>query len=315
MEFHEIRYFLALSQTLNFTKAAEACHVSQPALTRAIRKMEAELGGLLFSRDHSNVRLTDLGQLVEPGLSEAIQRAGDAKKAASRFLRLEQADMVLGVMCTIAPVRFVGFLGKFRADHPGVALTLKESVPERLCELLLEGELDVALMARPTGFDAPLQATELYTEPFVIACSAGHAFAAKREVAIADLDGENYLSRISCEFIDVLGELCRSRGVNLVRSYRSEREDWILNMVAAGRSRLVTVAERFSVIHRSRFLHHDATPTLPRQAFINGHSAPAEHTTINGNVATDMPLTYAALPGPAPCANAVPTKPAPGPSA
>ena len=234
MEFHEIRYFLALSQTLNFTKAAEACHVSQPALTRAIRKMEGELGGLLFSRDHSNVRLTDLGQLIEPGLSEALQRTGDAKKAASRFLRLEQADMVLGVMCTIAPVRFVGFLGKFRADHPGVALTLKESVPERLCELLLEGELDVALMARPTGFDAPLQATELYTEPFVIACSAGHALAAKREVAIADLDGENYLSRISCEFIDVLGELCRSRGVNLVRSYRSEREDWILNMVAAG---------------------------------------------------------------------------------
>ena len=63
MEFHEIRYFLALSQTLNFTRAAEACHITQPALTRAIRKMEDEFGGLLFSRQPNNTRMTDLGRL------------------------------------------------------------------------------------------------------------------------------------------------------------------------------------------------------------------------------------------------------------
>jgi LysR family hydrogen peroxide-inducible transcriptional activator len=142
--------------------------------------------------------------------------------------------MALGVMCTIAPVQFVAFLGRFRSDNPGVELTLTESVPDRLCELLIKGEIDVALMARPSGFPAPLEAHELYSEPFVVACAAGHRFTKKDEVAVAELDGEYYFSRINCEFRDFLGDLCKSQGVNLVRSYRSEREDWILTMVAAG---------------------------------------------------------------------------------
>ena len=74
MELHEIRYFLALSKTLNFTKAAEMCNVSQPALTRAIQKMEDELGGLLFSRERSNTHLTELGRMLEPHLTEVLTR-------------------------------------------------------------------------------------------------------------------------------------------------------------------------------------------------------------------------------------------------
>ena len=81
MELHEIRYFLALSKTLNFTKAAEMCNVSQPALTRAIQKMEDELGGLLFSRERSNTHLTELGRMLEPHLTEVLDadtgREGD----------------------------------------------------------------------------------------------------------------------------------------------------------------------------------------------------------------------------------------------
>jgi LysR family hydrogen peroxide-inducible transcriptional activator len=234
MEFHEIRYFLALSRTLNFTKAAEECNVSQPALTRAIRKMEDELGGLLFSRERNNTHLTELGRLIEPHLTEVLAQTGQARHVAARFLKLEKASLALGVMCTIAPVQFVSFLGRFRADNPGIDVALLEAVPDRLCELLLKGELDVALMARPDGFPEPLRATELYRERFVIACSAGHRFAIKDCVPVSELDGEFYLSRINCEFYDVLAEMCRRQDVNLINSYRSDREDWILTMVAAG---------------------------------------------------------------------------------
>lgn len=87
MELHEIRYFLALSKTLNFTKAAEMCNVSQPALTRAIQKMEDELGGLLFSRERNNTHLTELGRMLEPHLTEVLTRTQAAKETASRFLR------------------------------------------------------------------------------------------------------------------------------------------------------------------------------------------------------------------------------------
>ena len=234
MELHEIRYFLALSRTLNFTKAAEACNVTQPALTRAIRKMEDELGGLLFCRERSNTHLTELGRLIEPHLSEVMAHAGQAKQTAASFIKLEKASLALGVMCTIAPVQFVSFLGRFRTDNPGVEITLLEEVPDRLCDLLVKGELDVALMARPNGFPAPLRPVELYSERFVIACSAGHRFAMRDEIRMAELDGEFYFSRINCEFYDVLDEMCRKQGANLIKSYRSEREDWILTMVAAG---------------------------------------------------------------------------------
>ncbi|HEY0419191.1 MAG TPA: LysR family transcriptional regulator, partial [Acetobacteraceae bacterium] len=112
MELHEVRYFLALSKTLNFTRAAELCNVTQPALTRAIQKMEDELGGLLFSRERNNTHLTDLGRLLEPQFADMIVRAEAAKQTASRFLRLDGAQMTLGVMCTVGPMRFVGFLNR-----------------------------------------------------------------------------------------------------------------------------------------------------------------------------------------------------------
>jgi DNA-binding transcriptional LysR family regulator len=234
MEFREVRYFLALSQTLNFTKAAEACHVSQPALTRAIQKMEDELGGLLFAREPNNTHMTQLGRLIEPHLTEIVTHAGEAKRTATRFLKLEEANFALGVMCTIAPVQFVNFLDRFKADNPGIEITMPEAVPNDLCDLLMKGEIDVALMSRPDSFPAPLQASKLYSERFVVACSAGHRFANKNFVSMAELDGEFSLSLVNCEYSDVFDEACREQGINLVNSYRSEGEDWILTMVAAG---------------------------------------------------------------------------------
>ena len=234
MELHEIRYFLALSKTLNFTKAAEMCNVSQPALTRAIQKMEDELGGLLFSRERSNTHLTELGRMLEPHLTEVLTRTQVAKETAQRFLRLDSAHLKLGVMCTIGPVRFVSFLSRFRADNPGIDITLTEAVPDRLCDLLVKGELDVALIARPDGFALPLQPQPLYRERFIIACSAGHPFSRKNAVTIADLDGQPYLQRINCEYRDFLRDTCHANGSHLSGAFRSEREDWILTMVAAG---------------------------------------------------------------------------------
>ena len=85
-----------------------------------------------------------------------------------------------------------------------------------------------------TDFAAPLQPQPLYQERFVIACSAGHPFARKNAVRVADLDGQPYLARINCEYFDALRDICHANGSRLVGSFRSEREDWILTMVAAG---------------------------------------------------------------------------------
>ena len=234
MELHEIRYFLAVCQTLNFTRAAELCNVTQPALTRAIQKIEGELGGLLFARERGNTHLTELGRLMQPHLEEVQARTRAAKDQAARFLRLESANLRIGVIPTVGPMRFVGVLNRFRRDHPGIEVTLQEGVPSRLTEALLAGELDVAVMAQPEAYDERLKHEALYTERFVVACSAGHPFSRLNAVTMADMNGQFYLQRANCEFRDVLRERCEANGAELLRSYRTEREDWIQTMVAAG---------------------------------------------------------------------------------
>ena len=262
MEIHEIRYFLAVCQALNFTRAAEQCNVTQPALTRAIQKLEAELGGLLFSRERGNIHLTELGRLMQPHLEEVLARTQAAREQAERFLRLESAHLRLGVMCTIGPVLFVGFLNRFRIDQPGIELTLSESTPGRLAEALLADDLDLAVMAQPGGFDDCLNAETLYRERFVVACAAGHRFAQRHTLRMRDMDGEHYLQRINCEYLDTLREHREASGAKLLQSYRSEREDWIQTMVAAGMG--VCFLPEFSATHPGVVTRPMAEPEVTR---------------------------------------------------
>ena len=234
MEMHQIRYFLAVCDTLNFTRAAEHCNVTQPALTRAVQKLEEELGGLLFRRERHLTHLTDLGRLVRPQLEQIWQQTEAAKTTAQSFLKLEDASLNLGLMCTIGPMLAIGFLNSFWRDHPGIEVTLLEGVPSRLAELLHDGALDVAVMAQADGFEERFDVAPLYREHFVLAFPAGHRFEQHNAIRFDDIEGEAYLRRINCEYRDHLGGIGRELGVRLRVAYRSEREDWIQTMVMAG---------------------------------------------------------------------------------
>jgi len=234
MEMHQIRYFLAVCETLNFTRAAEACNVTQPALTRSIQKLEEELGGLLLRRERNLTHLTDFGRLLYPQLKKIHDDAKAAKSTAQNFLKLENAALNVGVMCTVGPLHFMSFLSQFRMKHPGIELTLTEGVPSQLAGLLLEGALDVAVMAQPDAFDDRLEVVPLYRERFMVAFPRGHRFEEKKVVTFADTDGESYLLRINCEYQDHLSAMREAAGAKMKGCYRSEREDWIQTMVAAG---------------------------------------------------------------------------------
>src|ERR1700752_5134402 len=176
MEMHEVRYFLAVCDTLNFTRAAERCNVSQPSLTRAIQKLEAEFGGLLFRRERAATHLTDLGSLVRPQLERIAKDAEAVKSTANSFLRMKDAPLSFGIMCTIGPLRCVGFLSRFQKDHPGIELTLTEKTPARVKELLQEGKSDLAVMAEPDPFPERFDSHLLYRENFVVGFPPGHRF-------------------------------------------------------------------------------------------------------------------------------------------
>ena len=247
MEMTEIRYFLAVCETLNFHRAAECCHVTQPALTRAVQKLEAELGGQLLYRDKRHVKLTEFGRLMRPHLRGVLERRDQARTIARSFLNLEAAPLTLGVMCTIGPVLFVAFLSAYRERHPGVEVTVVETVPARLSELLLNGTLDVALMAQPDAFDPRLKVVPVYRERFGLAFPAGHPFEQRNTLHVTDVRDQTYLSRVNCEYRDYLIELCREFGVDFRRGFKSEREDWILTMVAAGMG--ICFLPEYSALH------------------------------------------------------------------
>lgn len=247
MEMTEIKYFLAVCDMLNFHRAAERCHVTQPALTRAVQKLETELGGQLFCRDKGRVELTEFGRLMRPHLKDVLERRDHARTVARSFLKLEAAPLTLGVMCTIGPVLFVAFLNAFREYHPGVEVTVVENVPPRLTELLLNGSLDVALMAQPDAFDPRLKVAPLYRERFGLAFPAGHPFEQRNTLHVTDVRDQTYLSRVNCEYRDYLIELCSEFGVGFHRGFRSEREDWIMTMVAAGMG--ICFLPEYSAIH------------------------------------------------------------------
>jgi DNA-binding transcriptional LysR family regulator len=235
MELYQIRYFVALCETLNFGRAAERCGVSSPSLTRAVQKLEHELGGLLILRERRLTHLTELGQLVRPMLEEVLTHADSAKTTARRFVKTEVKPLRLGIMPSVGPLYLAPFLARFGTRHPGIELALVEGEAARLEELLLGGSLDVAVAAGSRPANKRLLHHRLYPESVVVVFPLGHRFEQQESVRLVDLTSESFLLRANCEKRALLLESCRKQGFEPKIVYRCEREDWIQMMVAAGR--------------------------------------------------------------------------------
>ena len=233
MEIQQIRYFLALCETFNFTRAAEMCRVTQPSLTKSIRKLEDEMGGPLFRRERNLSHLTDLGRLLKPHM-EAVYNASElARLEAEGWRKLDKAPLRLGVMCTIGPQRLIGFFKRLRRDLPALELQIKDCPGAEIIRLLLAGELDVGILgmpALPDRFDAHM----LYDERYVVAFASGHRFEAMDRVPLAALADEDYLTRENCEFDAHFAQLGIPDPATVRVVYSTEREDWIQAMLVAG---------------------------------------------------------------------------------
>lgn len=233
MEMHQVRYFLALSETLNFTRAAERCNVTQPTLTAAIRRLEEELGGPLFHRERNRSHLTELGRLVRPHF-ERIHASSEAVRSEAMDLSdLGKASLRLGVMCTIGPSQLIGLVNRLRDDIPALELALSEAPGENLVANLMAGELDMAFIGLPS-YPERLDARPLYSERYVVAFSMGHRFESMTSVPFDELENEDYLSRVHCEHPQHLDLLGVPRAYESNVRFRSEREDWIQAMICAG---------------------------------------------------------------------------------
>jgi DNA-binding transcriptional LysR family regulator len=232
---HQVRYFLAVCETLNFTRAAESCNVSQPALTRAIKNLEDELGGPLFNRERVNTHLTELGRMMQPYLAEVYAQSETAKTRARDFHSLKEAPLSVGIMCTIGPSKLLDLMSSFHQRYPEVNISLRDAKGQMLHDMLAAGEIDVAIFGLPGGIDEErFHTLKLFDERVLIAIPPGHRLERQNGIRIEDLSNERYLFRANCEFADLVRDMCRSRGFRLTVPYRSERDDWIQTMVKAG---------------------------------------------------------------------------------
>ncbi|MEI4469770.1 LysR family transcriptional regulator [Frigidibacter sp. MR17.24] len=162
MEMHQIRYFLAVSRLLNFTRAAEECHVTQPSLTRAIQKLEDEFGGPLFHRERAATHLTELGRQVQPHLQRTLDAAEAAAELAVSLGRAEIAPVTLGLVegLTAAPLATV--LRNLATAFPGLALDLKVAGSADLIGRAMAGELDLIVVEAAPDMPERLDTWPLY---------------------------------------------------------------------------------------------------------------------------------------------------------
>ncbi len=234
MEMHQARYFLAVCESSSFTRAAEQCHVSQPALTVAIKKLEEEYGGPLFHREGKRLLVSELGQRVRPYIAQVADQADAARQAATEFRLLHHAPLQLGVMSTIGPLRLAGLLAQFKGDHAGVELGVHEGGLDDLLARIEVGRLDLTVLNAPNGYSPLLRTIPLYRERYVVVIPPGHPLERFDTVRLEDVAAHTYVDRLACEMREMVMNACGERKIALYAGFRSEREDWVQGMVMAG---------------------------------------------------------------------------------
>lgn len=192
MTLTELRYIVALAQEQHFGRAAERCHVSQPTLSIAIKKLEDELGIALFERGKQGVLVTPVGQQIVTMASKMLDQAAQIKDIASVDKDQLQGPIALGTLPTIGPYLLPQFIPLLQEMAAGLSLYVEEDNHHVLAAKLSEGELDAILVTAP--FNAADVVTQsLFDEPFVLLLPASHRLAHQATISAADLDPEEVL--------------------------------------------------------------------------------------------------------------------------
>jgi LysR family hydrogen peroxide-inducible transcriptional activator len=235
----------------HFGKAAEACFVSQPTLSVAIKKLEEELDVKLFERSANEVTVTPLGGEIVRQAQSVLEQAAQIKELAKRGKDPLAGALTLGVIYTIGPYLLPDLVRQSIKHTPQMPLMLQENFTVKLLEMLRTGEIDCAILAEPFP-DAGLASAPLYDEPFLAAVPANHALAAKSSVTTEELKQESMLLLGSGHcFRDHVLEVCpefarfSSNVEGIRRSFEGSSLETIKHMVAAGMG--VTLVPRLSV--------------------------------------------------------------------
>ncbi|WP_298233242.1 LysR substrate-binding domain-containing protein [uncultured Azohydromonas sp.] len=251
MTLTELRYIVAVAREKHFGRAAEACFVSQPTLSVAIKKLEEELDVKLFERGSSEVSVTPLGEDIIRQAQSVLEQAAAIKEIARRGKDPLSGPLRLGIIYTIGPYLLPELVRHAIEHTPQMPLILQENFTVKLLEMLRTGELDCAIMAEPFP-DTGLALAPLYDEPFVVAVPQAHPLAQRTAIGAEELKQETMLllGTGHC-FRDHVLEVCpefarfSSNTEGIRKSFEGSSLETIKHMVASGMG--ITVVPKLSV--------------------------------------------------------------------
>ncbi|MBQ0960021.1 LysR family transcriptional regulator [Ideonella sp. 4Y11] len=251
MTLTELRYIVAVARERHFGRAAEACFVSQPTLSVAIKKLEEELDVKIFERGSTEVTMTALGEAIVRQAQQVIEQAAAIKEIAQRGKDPLAGPLRLGIIYTIGPYLLPELVRHAIEQSPQMPLVLQENFTVKLLDMLRTGELDCAIMAEPFP-DAGLAVAPLYDEPFMVAVPKAHALAKRKSISSQELKQETMLllGTGHCfrdQVLEVCPEFARfsSDAEGIRKSFEGSSLETIKHMVASGMG--VTVVPRLSV--------------------------------------------------------------------
>lgn len=232
IEFQHLEQFVALARTKNFTRAAEELNLSQPALSRAIQKLEEQVGQPLFERKPREVVLTDLGELLLERAKEILKLVEDTFSLLSEAGR--QGRVRLGAIPTIAPYFLPVLLRGFAGERPDINVIVLEDTTENLIRKCGHGEIDLAILAMPL-IEKYLEVEPLFDEELFLVLPAGHPLSTKKEVTAGDVESHPFimLNEAHC-LSDHVASYCRRQSVQPVSIERISQIATVQELVALG---------------------------------------------------------------------------------
>ena len=192
MTLTELRYIIAVAREQHFGRAAERCHVSQPTLSVAIKKLEDELGVTIFERGSNEVTLSPVGKLIVQQAQQTLESADGIKQVALRGKDQLSGALRIGAIHTIGPYLYPELIPVLHKVAPGMPLVVEENMTAVLTEKLKHGELDVIIIALPFK-ERGIVTQPLYEEPFVALFPAAHPLTSRKTINSELLEDENVL--------------------------------------------------------------------------------------------------------------------------
>ena len=238
MTLTEFRYIVAVARERHFGRAAEACFVSQPTLSVAIKKLEDELSVQIFERSGAELTITDLGQEIVHQAQKVLEEAQVIKHLAQHGQDPLSGPVRLGTIYTIAPYLLPKLISRSRQVLPKMPLYLQENFTVRLLELLKQGDIDAAILAEPFS-ESGLEVIPLYDESLVVAVPAGHPWEMTPVIQHADLQSQAtlLLGQGHCfrdHVLDICPDMQRSQRNEDLSGFEGSSLETIRQMVAGG---------------------------------------------------------------------------------